>query len=423
MMKGAGSWLRRLAADRAPGQLVIQVTDHCNADCPQCGMNRRMGYPRSRLGVDDVRRVLDAAASRGVRAVSFTGGEPLLFLDDLVTLIDHAGSVGIPMIRTGTNGFLFRGWDRPEFEDRVHRLAERLSATPLRNFWISIDSSNPAVHEEIRGFPGVVKGIEKAVPIFHSHGFYPSANLGINRRVGGESPAMTAAASEKAFFSHFKNSFDRFFRLVDRLGFTIANACYPMSMNDGDINGLAPVYGASSTSSIVNFPPNEKALLFRALFESVQSNRSRLRIFSPLCALRAIGRQVSSGSARGYPCRGGRDFFFVDASHGDTFPCGFRGSENLGKFWRLNGVAGNGDSSGGCLACEWECFRDPSEMIGPILDGLHRPGTLAGRIRSDPAFFGLWVEDLRYYQACDYFNGKVPPRRERLNRFKGASGP
>lgn len=226
-MNGFSVWTRRLAADRAPGQLVIQFTDHCNADCPQCGMNRRAAFPRTRLKVDTVKRILDGAAARGVRAVSFTGGEPLLFLDDLVALIDHAGSLGIPMVRTGTNGFLFRGWDRSDFEDRVHRLAERLSRTCLRNFWISIDSGSPHDHEEMRGFPGVVRGIEKAVPIFHSHGFFPSANLGINRRIGGRFPDITASSPENAFFRHFRDGFDRFFRLVERLGFTIVNACYP----------------------------------------------------------------------------------------------------------------------------------------------------------------------------------------------------
>lgn len=419
-MKGFSSWLRRLAADSAPGQLVIQLTDHCNADCPQCGMNRRISFPRTRLDVDAVKRILDGAAVRDVRAVSFTGGEPLLFLNDLLELIDHADAIGIPMIRTGTNGFMFRNWNRPGFEDRVHRLAERLASTGLRNFWISIDSGSPRVHEEIRGFPGVIRGIEKAVPIFHAHGLYPSANLGINRRVGGDSPIVADGPPQAAFRRRFRDAFDRFFRLVEDLGFTIVNACYPMSMEGGDEAGLDPVYGANSSAAIVHFSPEEKAALFMALFDAVRIHRSRLRIFSPLCALYALNRQFTNGSSSGYACRGGRDFFFVDSKQGDTFPCGFRGTENLGKFWRLNGTPRNGTAPDGCKACEWECFRDPSEMIGPVLDGLHRPLILATRIRTDPRFYRLWVKDLLYYRACDYFDGKAPLRAERLRRFGAA---
>jgi hypothetical protein len=29
----------------------------------------------------------------------------------------------------------------------------------------------------------------------------------------------------------------------------------------------------------------------------------------------------------------------------------------------------------------------------------------------------LWMEDLRYYRACDFFDGRVPPKPERLRRF------
>lgn len=170
---------------RIPGQLVIQVTERCNAKCPQCGMRVTQHYPRSELGLEATRRILDAAARRGVKAVSFTGGEPMLVLDDLVQMIEHADAAGIGYIRTGTNGFLFCGADRPGFRSRIARIADRLAATALRNFWISLDSAVPAVHEQMRGFAGLVRGIEKALPIFHERGIYPSANLGINRNVGG----------------------------------------------------------------------------------------------------------------------------------------------------------------------------------------------------------------------------------------------
>ena len=189
--------LARLKTGRLPGQLIIQLTDRCNATCPQCGMNIRERYPRHTLVRDDVRRMIDAAARQGIDAVSFTGGEPLLVLNDLVDLIRHAGAAGITFIRTGTNGFSFQSPDKPDFSDRVHRLAETLAATPLRNFWISIDSADPETHEQMRGFAGVIRGIERAIPIFHAHGLHPSANLGINRNLNGR-PAIPFLASSAA---------------------------------------------------------------------------------------------------------------------------------------------------------------------------------------------------------------------------------
>ena len=152
---------RKMRRNRIPGQVVIQITNRCNALCPQCGMRRSAAIPRASLPDTTVRRILAACSVKGVQAVSFTGGEPLLMLDRVVEWIVHAGRAGIPFIRTGTNGFVFRDPQRHDFEDRIKRLGERLAATSLRNFWISLDSWIPEVHERMRGLPGVVAGIER----------------------------------------------------------------------------------------------------------------------------------------------------------------------------------------------------------------------------------------------------------------------
>ncbi len=155
-----------LAKDRVPGQLVIQITNQCNAACPQCGMRKTADIRRTRLKMDVIRQILDAAGEKGVQAVSFTGGEPLLYLDEVTELISHAGRAGIPYIRTGTNGFLFCGSRQSGFRDRIKAMADKLAATPVRNFWISLDSSVPKVHEQMRGLPEVVRGMAVAIPIF-----------------------------------------------------------------------------------------------------------------------------------------------------------------------------------------------------------------------------------------------------------------
>ena len=176
--------LMPLLRGRLPGQLVIQYSNRCNADCPQCGMRRSERISRYTLGKDNARRLIDSAAAKGVRSLSLTGGEPLMFLDDIVELLDHASRAGIPYVRTGTNGFIFRDSDRPGFHDNITRIVEKLASTPLYTVWVSLDSANPASHEQMRGLTGVVKGIEKALPIFHEHGIYPAVNLGINRATG-----------------------------------------------------------------------------------------------------------------------------------------------------------------------------------------------------------------------------------------------
>lgn len=420
------SYYRLWHHGRLPGQLIIQLTDRCNAACPQCGMNIRARFPRCSLPLDDVRRMIDAAAAQGCAAISFTGGEPLLMLPELIALIKHAGAAGIRFIRTGTNGFCFRSPEKPDFYDRVHRLAASLAGTPLRNFWISIDSADPRTHEQMRGFPGLLQGIEKALPIFHAHGLYPSANLGINRNIGGPGSIPFLAgddrdsrgASAPEFRRRLHDGLGRFFRFAAQLGFSIANVCYPMSIDDdGGQGGLQAVYEATATAAIVSFTPREKAHLFHVLGSAVAENRSRLRIFSPLCSLYALARQFRSGQ-RGYACRGGQDFFFVDARKGHTFPCGYRGEEDLGVCgpqW----VPPHGPETL-CYACEWECFRDPSELGGPLLDFWEHPLKSLRRARSEAVFFRHWRTDLRYYRDCDFFDGRRPARLGRLKRYAQA---
>ena len=418
--------IKGLFKGRIPGQLVIQFTDYCNADCPQCGMRKGNGFRRSRLTGDEVKRLIDAAAARGIKVLSFTGGEPLLFLDELTEYINYAGRAGIEYIRTGTNGFVFSAPGTNGFESRVKKIAEKLAATPLRNFWISIDSADPDKHEQMRGFPGVVSGLEKALPIFHSLGLYPSANLGINRNVGGEATSEvkredydSEEAYLQAFQAGFKSAFADFYKMVIGLGFTMVNTCYPMSVDQEVDRGgnLQAVYAATSTDSVVKFNQAEKAVLFETLLETIPEFRSRVRIFSPRTSLLALCRQYGqNGDAAPHPCRGGQDFFYVSSENGETYPCGYRGDESLGKFWDFGKQPP--ECQDGCTQCDWECFRDPSELFGPLLSLLSHPLNQVRKLRADRTYFRYWVDDLMYYRACEFFNGRRPPNIEKMKKFQ-----
>ncbi len=389
-------------------------------------------FPRSTLSTDAVKRMIDRAAELGFAAVSFTGGEPFLYLDELATLADHAGKAGIPYIRTGTNGFAFARAAGPRFRDRVRRIAEKLAATPLRNLWISLDSADAETHERMRGLPGVVDAIERALPIFQECGVYPSANLGINRNVGGRATAHLKVRDDRGegvepdeFEEQYRAAFRSFYRAAIDLGFTIVNACYPMSVGDepgaadprvDSTGNLNAVYAATSDDDVVRYTAAEKGCLFKALSDAVAEFRHRVRIFSPRCSLHALWKQYSQGIDAAYPCRGGIDFVVVDCRDGNTYPCGYRGAGNLGEFWSLDPRSLPRQAA--CRRCDWECFRDPSELAGPLLEGLSNPLGAWKRMRSDRQYFALWLEDWRYYRACDFFDGRRPPRPRRLARFR-----
>jgi hypothetical protein len=143
--------------------------------------------------------------------------------------------------------------------------------------------------------------------------------------------------------------------------------------------------------------------------------RHKIRIFSPRTSLRALFRSYLGNGDESYPCRGGLDAFFVDSSGGDVYPCGYRGNENMGKLWSLE--LGKANGKNGCRLCDWECFRDPSELFGPLLQARSSPLSLFRKLRRDPEYYKVWSEDLSYYSACDLFDGRRPPNYEKLARF------
>ncbi len=408
--------IARIVKGRSPGQLVIQYTDACNATCPQCEMSVQNRFKRSRLGNDKVKKIIDASCEAGIKAISFTGGEPFLYFEDLLGLIDYAGKRGIDYIRTGTNGFIFMNSSGTDFKPRIERMAEKLAKTRLRNFWISIDSAIPEIHERMRGLPGVIAGIEKALPIFHSFGIFPAANLGINRNINGAATAdsILDGSDPDAFYDEYKKAFDGFYSFVKSIGFSMANACYPMSVdkNEGRLN---PLYAATSQNPVVSFSRNEKIYVFKALFDTIPGHRSEIRIFTPRTNLFAAVKELTGNSGYSYPCRGGVDYFFISTKDCNAYPCGYRGDENLGRYWDFDCRKIKSETF--CRKCEWECFRDPSELMGPLLNAFGRPLSTAGKFIRDKEYTGLWLEDIRYYRSCRFFNGRIPPDYQKLKKF------
>jgi len=391
---------------RIPGQVIIQCTDNCNGLCPQCSMRKSETFKRSKLSEVEIRKIIDSAAKQKIQSLSFTGGEPFLYEEQLISLIQYASDRNIPYIRTGTNGFMFTNSDSITFKDEIHVLAEKLSKTKLRNFWISIDSSDPQTHEQMRGLKGVIKGIEIALPIFHQYGLYPAANLGINRNTGGLGKISMKMTDKEAFYGEFKDAFEHFYKFVIDLGFTMVNACYPMSVDSSEDSEVTAVYGATSTNSIISFSKDEKIQLFKALMDTIPKFRSKIRIFTPLVSLYSLIKQYEGDENFSLPCHGGIDFFFIDSKEGNTYPCGYRGNENLGKFYDLD--VSSLKSKPFCKACDWECFRDPSELLGFGINSVKHPLGYLNKSVKDATYHNLWKEDLKYYKMCDYFDGRKP---------------
>ncbi|MBS3897709.1 MAG: GTP 3',8-cyclase MoaA [Dethiobacter sp.] len=119
--------------------LRISVIDRCNLNCFYCmpvasGCRRIMG---DELNLDEIIRIVRAAAVCGISKIRLTGGEPLL-RPDLVRIVKNISAIpGITDISLTTNGLL------------LPKLARPLAVAGLNRVNISLDSLQSEVFRRI----------------------------------------------------------------------------------------------------------------------------------------------------------------------------------------------------------------------------------------------------------------------------------
>jgi cyclic pyranopterin phosphate synthase len=132
---------------RVHDDLRISVTDRCNLRCVYCLPEEGVVFrPREEiLSFEEIARVSAVARSLGVRAVRFTGGEPLV-RRNLVELVRQVAAVGFDDVSLTTNG------------TGLARLGGALAEAGLRRVNVSCDSLRPERYRRIRrrGELGVV---------------------------------------------------------------------------------------------------------------------------------------------------------------------------------------------------------------------------------------------------------------------------
>jgi len=118
--------------------LRISITPRCNFHCVYCHpLGMEMSDPPGTVSVADVRHFMAAAASLGMDAVRFTGGEPLV-RRELPQMIEAAvATPGVRDVAITTNGSIFR---------KRHK---DLVAAGLQRVNISLDAVDPEVFRQL----------------------------------------------------------------------------------------------------------------------------------------------------------------------------------------------------------------------------------------------------------------------------------
>lgn len=136
--------------DIPPQYLMMKVTNLCNSDCIYCNhaKSRAQTEVKEQIPLEQMIKIIDEAAKLGVKAISISGGEPLLRpdIENMVARIVEHGIVPVLL----TNGCF------------LAERAEKLYESGLKYFIISLDSLDEKDYFYQRGVEinKVLEGIE-----------------------------------------------------------------------------------------------------------------------------------------------------------------------------------------------------------------------------------------------------------------------
>lgn len=146
--------LRTDARARPIRNVDVALSYACNMRCEHCSCERLKQPGGVRMNHDELRRLADQAVELGAIYFAFTGGEPLLNrdLEDVIQLFHPTRC----LIGLQTNAVLLD-------EARI----ESLYKAGLDSIQVSLDSSDPEIHDRFRGIDGAyrttIANVERAL--------------------------------------------------------------------------------------------------------------------------------------------------------------------------------------------------------------------------------------------------------------------
>lgn len=306
--------MAQLVAQGGPGVCNISVTNICNARCDFCNYAYDKPFVTEKRLVDFAAmcRALDILYDRGVRYLTFSGGEPFLHprLQDMVA---HAEQKGMRS-SVVTNGFLLNP-----------RTIEEMKQSGLKTMFISIDAATEKEHEENRGLPGVCARIQTANQELRRLGVRTVASVTISRLI---------------------RNYEDLIRFLDKLGFDTVTFSYPKKA----LHSSSLVY---SDSSLVDFTSQELA----EHLEEIRRLKTRFAILNPAESLSEMQRFLRQ-EEQIFECYGGYRYFFLDSKF-DVYRCDYLPTKlgSIEEFATAPLIRDN------CTQCMSTCYRDSSVLL------------------------------------------------------------
>ena len=305
----------KLIRHGGPALCNIAVTNSCNATCDFCNFAHGK-VPRKDLRFIDTSRfesALDILHGRGIRYVSFFGGEPLLHTR-------LARMIAMAVERDMGPAIITNGWLLP-------LKLEQLAAAGLKTVYVSIDAATVSDHEANRGLYGVCDRIRAAT---------------------SRMPDLGITAIAQVTMSKLIRDYAALVPMLRGLGLHAVAFSYPQRARLGS-SSLA----WSATSRLVNFSEQELG----HAFDRANELREQFPVNNPRASMADMKRHLRGESQR-FVCYGGYKSFYMDWKY-DVWRCD-AWHEPLCSVWEFADTPLVRD---GCTACIADCYRDSSVML------------------------------------------------------------
>ncbi|MFQ5862369.1 MAG: radical SAM/SPASM domain-containing protein [Candidatus Brocadiales bacterium] len=303
--------IKEAVVNGGPSFINFALTNACNAKCSFCSFPDIASKDWVFVDTDRAKEALDILYGRGVRYITYVGGEPLLhpgFFD----IISYSVDKGIVSMMS-TNG--------------VYLTPENIRAmkdSGLSTIFISIDATSVEEHEKNRGLPGVCKTIQKAMPQIKESGLNPIVSVTISRLI---------------------KDYTKLPDFLKELGFSKLTFSYPMMR-------YADSYAGSNPTTLIDYTPEE----IIQVLNDIKALKAQLNVVNPTAAIDDMIRFFNGEGAR-FLCLGGYKSFYVDWLL-DVYPCQTL-NQKMGNIYEFVDVPFKRLN---CNLCINECYREPSLM-------------------------------------------------------------
>ncbi len=151
-----------------PRIISWNTTFQCNLNCDHCYMDSKIREGKGKLSTTEAKKVIDEISNVSTPLLVLSGGEPLM-REDILDIARYGTERGF-RVALGTNGTMI--------DDS---LAKKILGSGIRSVAISIDSSNPGIHDSFRGVEGAWRSAISGVKACTRNGIKVQFNTTVTR--------------------------------------------------------------------------------------------------------------------------------------------------------------------------------------------------------------------------------------------------